>query len=185
MAAPSGIKWGSVVSGSGGQNHQKGKIGIWTNVASTDTITSVHVQVWFATPYSCSDGDTNVYFDIGGNVSSADTFRGSVSIYHTNDNVEWSTSNQTKIWDRVYDYRKITRAQNCNIFATFDGVLIVSNKAMSANSSVTIPALTSYTISYNANGGSGAPSNQIKYYGQSLTLSSTKPTRTGPSFLSD
>ena len=183
MAAPSGIKWGSVVSGSGGQNYQKGKIGIWTNVTSTDTITSVHVQVWFATPYSCSDGDTNVYFDIGGNVSSADTFRGSVSIYHTNDNVEWSTSNQTKIWDRVYDYRKITRAQNCNIFAKFNGVNIISGGTMKANESVTIPALTSYTISYNANGGSGAPSNQTKYYGQSLTLSSTKPTRTGYSFL--
>ena len=183
MAAPSGIKWGSVVSGSGGQNYQKGKIGIWTNVTSTDTITSVHVQVWFATPYSCSDGDANVYFDIGGNVSSADTFRGSVSIYHTDDNVEWSTSNQTKIWDRVYDYRRITRAQNCNIYAKFDGVNIISNRAMNANSSVTIKALDSYTISYDANGGEGAPSAQTKYYGQSLTLSSTKPIRTGYSFL--
>lgn len=48
---------------------------------------------------------------------------------------------------------------------------------------VNVPAWTSYTISYNANGGSGAPSNQTKWKDQTLTLSSTKPTRTGYSFL--
>lgn len=36
-----------------------------------------------------------------------------------------------------------------------------------------------YTISCNANGGTGAPGNQIKTYGHVLTLSSQKPTRTG------
>lgn len=40
-----------------------------------------------------------------------------------------------------------------------------------------------YTVSYNANGGSGAPSSQTKTYGITLTLSSTKPTKTGYSFL--
>ena len=39
-----------------------------------------------------------------------------------------------------------------------------------------------YTISYNANGGSGAPSNQTKDGGIDLTLSSTVPTRTGYAF---
>lgn len=48
--------------------------------------------------------------------------------------------------------------------------------------SVTVPAWTSYTVSYNANGGSGAPSAQTKWKDQALTLSSTKPTRTGYSF---
>lgn len=47
----------------------------------------------------------------------------------------------------------------------------------------TVPALPSYTISYNSNGGSGAPSSQKKYYGKTLTLSSTKPVRTGYTFL--
>lgn len=47
----------------------------------------------------------------------------------------------------------------------------------------TVPALPSYTISYHANGGSGAPSSQKKYYGKTLTLSSTKPVRTGYTFL--
>ena len=48
---------------------------------------------------------------------------------------------------------------------------------------VTVPAWTSYKITYNANGGSGAPGSQTKWKDQTLTLSSTKPTRTGYSFL--
>lgn len=39
-----------------------------------------------------------------------------------------------------------------------------------------------HTVTYNANGGSGAPGNQTKTYGSVLTLSSTKPTRTGYNF---
>ena len=48
--------------------------------------------------------------------------------------------------------------------------------------STTVPALASYSVSYNANGGTGAPGSQTKYYGRTLTLSSTKPTRTGYTF---
>lgn len=47
---------------------------------------------------------------------------------------------------------------------------------------VSVPAWTSYTVSYNANGGTGAPSSQTKWKDQTLTLSSTKPTRTGYTF---
>ncbi len=40
-----------------------------------------------------------------------------------------------------------------------------------------------YTVSYNANGGTGAPSSQTKSHGVPLTLSSTIPTRTGYTFI--
>lgn len=39
-----------------------------------------------------------------------------------------------------------------------------------------------YTVSYNANGGTGAPASQTKTYGVDLTLSSTIPTRAGYAF---
>lgn len=39
-----------------------------------------------------------------------------------------------------------------------------------------------YTISFDANGGSGAPENQTKNYGVDLTLSTTEPTRSGYTF---
>ena len=57
------------------------------------------------------------------------------------------------------------------------------NASKSVSFSVTVPAWTSYTIKYNANGGSGAPSSQTKWKDQTLKLSTTKPTRTGYSFL--
>ena len=46
-----------------------------------------------------------------------------------------------------------------------------------------IPARDSYTVSFNANGGTGAPSAQTKWYNETLTLSSTRPTRAGYDFL--
>ena len=59
---------------------------------------------------------------------------------------------------------------------------ITSSKSNSIPLSVSVPAWTSYTVSYNANGGSGAPSSQTKWKDQTLTLSSTKPSRTGYTF---
>lgn len=41
-----------------------------------------------------------------------------------------------------------------------------------------------HDVHYDANGGSGAPADQTKTYGKDLTLSSTKPTRGGHTFLS-
>lgn len=46
---------------------------------------------------------------------------------------------------------------------------------------VTVTAPT-YTIRYDANGGSGAPATQAKVYQKALTLSSNRPTRTGYTF---
>ena len=43
--------------------------------------------------------------------------------------------------------------------------------------------INTYTVSYNANGGSGAPASQTKTYGAPLTLSAAKPTRAGHTFL--
>lgn len=53
----------------------------------------------------------------------------------------------------------------------------------SASSSLSVSAKTTYTITYNANGGSGAPGSQVRTWGQSdFKLSTVKPTRTGYTF---
>lgn len=46
------------------------------------------------------------------------------------------------------------------------------------------PTPTTYTVKYDANGGTGAPSNQTKKQGESLTISTVKPTKTGYTFTS-
>ena len=52
----------------------------------------------------------------------------------------------------------------------------------SASGSITVAKKTSYAVSYNANGGSGAPDGQTKWHGTDLKLSSVKPTKTGYTF---
>jgi len=59
------------------------------------------------------------------------------------------------------------------------------HKGKSEHGNITLTAQwtpKSYTVTYNANGGSGAPSTQTKSYNVDLTLSSTKPTRDGYNF---
>ena len=56
----------------------------------------------------------------------------------------------------------------------------------SDNANITLYAIwtaNKYTVSYNANGGSGAPANQIKTHGTNLILSTAKPIREGYTFV--
>ena len=60
----------------------------------------------------------------------------------------------------------------------------ISPSSISGSISYELQAVTwQWTVSYDANGGSGAPGSQTKTYGSNLTLSNTKPTRTGHTFL--
>ena len=47
----------------------------------------------------------------------------------------------------------------------------------SRSGSIIVPAKPSYAVRYDANGGSGAPSAQTKWYGERLTLSNGRPNR--------
>ena len=171
MAAPIGTIWGDPIVGS--KDTRQGKIGIYAVATNTDTAASVRVQVWFATMYSCEDGSNSLYFDIGTDVWSASTPRGSASISHPVSSGEgWNASNQTKIWDQTYSYDNLNGNRDLNIYAKYEGIDLLPNGTMYASTSLII-------VSYNANGGSGAPVNQLKHYGKTLTLSSTIPTRTG------
>ena len=171
MAAPIGIIWGDPIVGS--KDTRQGKIGIYAVATNTDTAASVRVQVWFATMYSCEDGSNSLYFDIGDNVWSASTPRGSASISHPVSSGEgWNTSNQTKIWDQTYSYDSLDGNNDLNIYAKYNGIDMLPGGTMYASTSLIV-------VSYNANGGSGAPVSQLKYYGKTLTLSNTIPTRTG------
>lgn len=183
MEAPAGTKWGSVVIGG---NTLEGKIGIYVGVKeSTKTNVKFHVEVWFATRYSCHDKTVTLKFNSGENVSSASTtVVTSKLINHTDDTgLGWSSKNQTQLYEydstTGYDRRHTDRV--IKFYASFSGIDML-NKTMYASTSYTILKKDSYKITFNANGGSGSPSSQTKWYGESLTLSSTKPTKTGYTF---
>lgn len=173
MAAPSGIVWGSIAGG-------YGRIGIYVSLSNTNTQTTRHTEIWFWSKYSVDDASNTFYYD--DNATSATTSKGSVTINTTVSSGDgWSTSNQVKLKEYDYTFDRGTSSSTRNVAAKLTDVDRVG-ATMTATTSYTIPALASYTISYNANGGSGAPSSQTKYYGKTLTLSSTKPTRSGYTF---
>lgn len=173
MAAPSGIVWGSIVGG-------YGRIGIYVKLTNTNTQTTRHTEVWFWSKYSVDDSANTLYYN--DNASSATTSVGSVNINTTvASGSGWSTSNQVKLKEYDYTFNRGTSSSKRYVAAKLINIDRVGG-TMSVSTSYTIPALAKYTVSYNANGGSGAPSSQSKYYGKTLTLSSTKPTRTGYTF---
>lgn len=57
------------------------------------------------------------------------------------------------------------------------------NGTSSASQTITIPAVAHHYISFDANGGTGAPGRVDKWYGEDLVIPSTKPTRTNYEFL--
>lgn len=175
MAAPSGTVWGSIVGG-------YGRIGISVTFTDTATTRKADIGVWFWSKYSVSDQYNTLYYDRKLTSGTATTNRGNVGISTTVDSGSgWSTSNQIKIWSDSVTHTRGTSAATIYLSAKLATVERVGGITY-ASMSYTVPSLASYTVKYNANGGSGAPSNQTKYYGKSLKLSSTKPTRTGYTF---
>ena len=75
--------------------------------------------------------------------------------------------------------------KNWNIKADGSGTSYAPGTSYTGNAALTLYAqwtVNTYAVKYDANGGSGAPAQQTKTYGKTLTLSSTKPTRTGYTF---
>lgn len=93
----------------------------------------------------------------------------------------FSTSSASKTYTRGKTAQTVSIGSNYAGEGT--GGAYAGSKSGSTSLNITIPAKPSYSVTYNANSGSGAPSSQTKWYGEALTLSSTKPTRTGYDFL--
>lgn len=114
------------------------------------------------------------------------------TISYNANNGSGTMSNQTKTYgtDLTLRANTFTRTgynfKNYNTAANGSGTSYSSGGKYTANTAATMYAqwtIQTYTISYNANGGTGAPASQTKTYNVALTLSSTKPTRTGYNFL--
>lgn len=125
--------------------------------------------------------------DYAASTSSANTYKVVVNgstVKSSSYSIDGKTGTST-ISSGTVTVSKGTTAKNVSFSVSFDweitwsGVYCGTN---SASGSISVAKMTSYTVSYNANGGSGAPSAQTKWYNTTLALSSTKPTRTGHAF---
>lgn len=84
-------------------------------------------------------------------------------------------------WDTWYG--RDTSARSVSFGATFNVTGGFGNGSSSATATVSLPAKPSWKVTYSANGGSGAPSPQTKWAGDTLTLSKTVPSRANHEFL--
>ena len=92
----------------------------------------------------------------------------------------WSTKDITSASQR---FTKGHSAYNVTLSGSVTNQSGYMNGTSSASQTITVPALVSHTVSFNANGGSGAPGSFTKWYGEVPTIPTTKPTRTNYEFL--
>lgn len=130
------------------------------------TVTGGIYNVYATASYFTAD----ITSDASGNTTNYSV--GSISEYSGEKTVKTNTINVTRG----------TSQKTLTVMCRINGSGGYSGSSSTAKTTVTIPKI-SYTITYNANGGTGAPSSQTKGYGDALTLSTTVPTRTDYNFL--
>ena len=166
---------------------------LWTNQVGGSTCPQVHFEVW-----KTSEDNTKVYFDwymyydaygyaayTNGNArtvtvtsTNADlSFTGSININGIT-GTKLINSGSSWLW-KTHSNRWVSINVTFGFDVTWGSTYAATT---SASGGFSLTPQTSYTVSYNANGGTGAPGSQTKWYDETLTLSSTKPTRTGYSF---
>lgn len=129
------------------------------------TMTALTMTVTYSPKYTLTLGKGTGVSSVsgGGTYVSGTTVSASATMSTGYDFVKWTTGSSSTS----------TQASTTNPYSFSIG----ANTTLYAHGT-----LKTYAVTYNANGGSGAPGNQIKTYGIALTLSSVTPTRTGYTF---
>lgn len=136
------------------------------SVANTDTTTTVTL-----TKVEARFSNSSTYLPFG--LHSLTVACDGTTLYtHAKDDVTYYTTGTT--WKTVATPNK-TKSFTRGKTAATKSISLTYVSTSSAD--ITVPAKPSYAVTYNGNGGSGAPSAQTKWYGETLPLSTTKPTR--------
>lgn len=144
--------------------------------SSTDsTVTLSWTLKWITYGYTCSTNGNGRAWSV--TIDGTQVRSGSLDI---NGLTSTTIASGTTTVSKSHSSRNVSFSLSFAMNVTWSGVYCGT---MTASGSIGIGAKTSYTVSYNANGGSGAPSSQTKWYDETLTLSSTVPTKSGYTFL--
>ena len=180
------------------RQYKIGTSGSWTNVTGTTANFTVTENVAIFARYF--DG-TNGFQTKGYNVQNIDNVAPKINSYNAtvSKNVITATctatdtastgASSTTAGILRYEYSNGgTTYQTSNTFKVSKaGTYTIYMKAIDKAGNQTVVnkqvTVSSYTVTYNANGGSGAPAAQTAISGINLTLSSTVPTKSGYTFL--
>lgn len=125
------------------------------------------------------------------NASASLSTPGKTTYTGTSSNIGGSNTKHPLIKNKTYTWSKTHSTQAPVITFTFKtsggqvapGTSTGTITMQPPSGSTPIQPKTNYTVAYNANGGSGAPGAATKWYGETLTISSTIPTKTGHTFV--
>lgn len=154
-------------------NHWRCYINTWSSEDATSVSAGLTVGI-----QDCGWG-FQIWTGIVGHASA----NGSDSEVNTSFNTPTGSWNTKDITSASQRFVKGHNAYNVTLSGWVRNQSGYMNGTSSASQTITVPALASHTVSFNANGGTGAPGNQTKWYGTVLTLSTIKPTRTNYEFL--
>lgn len=176
---------GSYLSQKNTINGVEFKIAPGANYTVTNAATSTTITVDYGVFYQVTKPTGSTYIFGHVNVGCTNT-TGDYSAPNKIDLIRWNTSETfTKGGTKTFT---ATRTHSAYTFTFW----LNQAKPTDSNSGafypivygvdVTVPAKASYAITYNANGGSGAPGGQTKWYGEDINLQPGTPTRSGYSF---
>lgn len=110
---------------------------------------------------------------VGYNTAYGDiTISGTDSITSAVKHTSWTTVKSKAFSDT---FSKTVEARTLTLKVGLKSMVTIDNANTAA---INIPALQSYPITFDSNGGSGGPTSQTKYEGVDLILSSSKPSKT-------
>lgn len=151
----------------------------WLSYDIVETATRYTVKVTGAGMQSVGYGFQIAYNTISTTVScGGKTASGSGDFYSPN-----GATVATSYVTADFEFDKTTTSQSVVLSVSTTNASGFMNGTSAASVTLSIPALKTYTVAYDANGGTGAPSQQVKSQGQALVLSSTVPTRNGYTFV--
>lgn len=137
------------------------------------TYTAIKITVTFVTDYAGAWGQVGNYLRGDGTIS------GTKGINYTGASWVCRSGEDKVIGTYTKNITRTTSAQSISIQGRvwLTEASAYDNGTSTASGTVTVPALASYNVAYNANGGSGSVATQKKYYGQPLTLQKSGYTR--------
>lgn len=158
---------------------------IQSNIAGTITTNQYarrgYLQsIYSGTPSTWTIGSTKYSITAGKTITASGSSTTASDVIGTTSNLTINKTHSTQTINVTAYYNYII-AEVVSAYSNKRSDNVYSAKTVTGT--ISIGAKKSYTVTFNANGGSGAPSAQTKWYGETLTLSSTKPTRTGYTFL--
>ena len=173
------ILWGSIVSSGNNQF----RIGISRTWEDKGTYEYAHIKVWFWSKLSFYDSNNHLDLALAGVYNEHTTHGNYILVNAKSTNINVGSGGTQCICEYEINLYKKQTANNVNWNAALSGLEAVgTGTGIYATRNYEIEALASHTVKYNANGGTNAPSNQTKWYGTVLTLTSEQPTRTGYTF---